>query len=135
MIYTADADPFYDGSSEYLPWTGARVIEPGDRYIFRLKAGGGALQGIFSELLVSIDAPDMEEELNNVVISGSGTRLPITKDFTSIKSVQGTLESIGGTAVTFTIEDRDPDLGPLIKARDKDLAAVAGQGDFRVKGW
>jgi len=133
-IYTSDTDPLYD-LGDYMPWTGARVIESGDRYQFRLKAAAGAVQGIFSELLVTIDAPDIEEELNNVAISGSGTRLPITKDFTSIKSVQGTLESIGGTAVTFTIEDRDPDLGPLIKARDKDLVAVAGQGDFRVKGW
>jgi hypothetical protein len=133
-FYTADADPMYD-VGEYMPWTGARVIESGDRYQFRARAAQGPIRGIFSELLVTIDAPDKEEEFNNLSISASGTRLPITLDYTSIKSVQGTLENDGGTAVTFTIEDRDPDLGPLIFARNSSLTAVTGRGDFRVKGW
>ena len=133
-FYTGDTDLLYD-IGEYIPWTGARVIEPGDRFQFRATAAQGPLQGIFSELLVTIDAPDLQEEFNNLSISASGTRLPITKDYTSIKSVQGTLENDGGTAVTFTIEDRDPDLGPLIFARNSSLTAVTGRGDFRVKGW
>lgn len=133
-FYTSDTDPLYTVGA-YIPWTGARVVEPGDRYQFKLVAAASAIQGIFSEFLVSIDAPDKEEELSNVVISPSGTRLPITKDFTSIKSVQGTLEDDGSDAVTFEIVDRDPDLGPLIRALDASKVATTGRGDFRVKGW
>jgi hypothetical protein len=136
VFYTSDSDPLYDVSSEFIPWTGARVIEPGDRYFFRLRASGGPVQGVFDEFLVTIDAPDIEEEFNNIVIAApSGTRLPITKPFTSIKSVQGTLEDDGGDAVTIEIVDRDPDLGPLVRTLDADKIAVSGRADFRVKGW
>jgi hypothetical protein len=74
--------------------------------------------------------------LDNVSIGAAGTRLPITPDlFTSIKNVQLTLQSDGGSAITAEIIDKDTDLGPLVKCFNSVHTAVTGLVDAVVKGY
>src|SRR5256885_11941455 len=88
-------------------------------YDFRISAWESALQqGIVSEFTIIVDAPDEDELLNNIVISSGGTRLPITKVFSSIKNVQLTVQADGGTAISARTDDKDTVQGPLVHGLD-----------------
>jgi hypothetical protein len=134
-FYGADADPFYDPPPDYSTYTGPFVIEHG-AYQLRVTIGEGMTQAIIDHLTLTIDAPDIEDRLDNVSIGAAGTRLPITPDlFTSIKNVQLTLQSDGGSAITAEIIDKDTDLGPLVKCFNSVHTAVTGLVDAVVKGY
>jgi predicted phage tail protein len=118
----------------YLPWPG-QVVARNTIYDFRITTAQGATQGEVDAFSITVDAPDIVEKFNDIVISSLGTRLPITKPFSVVKYVNATLQNDGGTAVTVTIEDKDALLGPLMKTRAAGLGAVQGLIDAEVGGY
>lgn len=134
-FYGPDADSFYDtDSSEWLPWPGQLVAEAGG-YQFLVQIAGSAAQGKVTAMALVIDAPDLTETIDNLAISASGTAIPYTKPFTSIKNVQATLQANGSGAITVEIDKTVP-LAPTIKAYDASHAAVSGAtADITLKGY
>jgi hypothetical protein len=130
------ASPLAWTQTDYLPWPGAILVK-NSIYDFRIIAGQSNTQGIVSELTIVIDAPDIEESLDNVVIAAGGTRLPITKIFSIIKNVQATVQADGGTAISVRIEDKvtTPGAGPLVHGLDAAGSNTSALVDFRIQGY
>lgn len=82
-----------------------------------------------------LDVPDIVEELQNLVISSGGTRLPITESYRVIENVQLTVQTDGNGGVTARIEDKHPTSGPLVTVRNAAGTAVTGLLDARIKGY
>jgi hypothetical protein len=93
------------------------------------------MTAVISTMTVSIDAPFVEESLNDVVISDAGTRLAPTKTYRAIDNVQITVQADGNGAVGARIEDKDATLGPLIKTINDAGTAVTGLVDARIRGY
>lgn len=119
---------------EWLPWPG-EVIAKNSLYDFLITTGQGLTQGVVSSFSIVIDAPDIDESMNDVAVSAGGTRLTLTKTYQVIQNVQLTLQTDGGTAVTARYEDKDATLGPLVKCFNSAGTAVSGTLDARIKGY
>lgn len=125
---------FFGDPPDYQPWPGS-IFVTDDQYQFRVTLAQSANRGTIDQFKVIIDAPDMEENFDDIVIALGGTRLTLTKPFTSIQNIQLTLQSDGGTAITTKYLDKDIVSGPLIKCFNAANAAVAGIIDAKVKGY
>lgn len=134
LMWSADDATLMWDTPDYQTWPGSIVVK-NSMYDFRVTTGQGSTQGEISELTLTIDAPDVSESLNDVVIAASGTRLPITQDYASIKVVNLTLQNDGGTAIKPQIEDKDAALGPLVKCYDAANVATGGKVDALIQGY
>lgn len=123
-FYGADSTPFYGAPGAWMPWPGQLVVA-NDAYQFRVTLGAGSTRGILQGLVVTIDAPDMQEVLADVAIAAGGTVIPFMKPFTSIKVVNATLQANGSGAVTVEIDKSNP-LTPKIRAFNAAHASVGG---------
>ncbi len=86
------------------------------------------------DVITNLDVPDINESLNDVSISASGTRLPIAKTYRVIKNVSLTLQDDGGTATTAKVLDKDATNGPLVETLDGGTG-VSGTIDARIQGY
>lgn len=120
----------------YLPWPG-EIVVVNSIYQFRIAAGQSTTQGVVSEFTVTIDAPDIEEFVDNVVISSGGTRLPITQVFAVIKNIQLTVQADGGTAISARVDDKVTTLGagPLIHGLDAAGSNTSALVDAHIQGY
>jgi hypothetical protein len=84
---------------------------------------------------VLVDVPDILEYFEDVAIAAAGTRLPITKTYRVIKSVQVTVQDDGGSAASALILDKDATLGPTIKTINNSRTGVDGTIDAVVQGY
>lgn len=133
-MYGPDADPFYDGPGAWQPWPG-QLIAANEAYQFRVTIGAGVERGILQEMVLTIDAPDLEEQISDLPISASGTLIPYIKRFTSIKTIQATLQANGSGARTVETTKTAP-LAPVIRAFDSTHTAVSGAtADITLKGY
>lgn len=133
-FYGPDADPRFGPPGDWLPWPG-QVVAKQDAYQFRVTIGAGAVQGILQAMVLTIDAPDLEEVLADVPIAAAGTTIPYTKPFTSIKSIQATLQVNGSGARTVEINKSAP-LAPVIRALNFAGTAVSGAtADITIRGY
>lgn len=122
----------------WLPFAGAvSGVEASTSYDLRVTVAGGPTQGIISTLTLFLDAPDIMEALEDVAIAvTTGTRLPITLPFRTVKSVSLTVVASGAeTAITARTQDKDATLGPLVQTLDAVGAVVAGHVDAQVRGF
>lgn len=133
LMWTSEADAMWNIPS-YQPWPG-EIIAENTTYDFLITTGHGPTQGKVNAFSIVIDAPDMDEILDDVAISALGTRLPITKPFTVIKNIQLTVQNNGGSAVTARYLDKDVELGPLVECLSAAGSAVSGVTDARIKGY
>lgn len=146
-FWGADGDPFW-GSDDALFWDADTIGEwtpfPGalgpfdttaDSYQFRLTTQGGAAQGVVSQFDIVIDVPDLVEIFDDVVISATSTRLPITKTYRAIKAVNVTVQTDGNGGVTARIIDKSNTLGPDIEVLNASGTAVTGLVDAVVQGY
>lgn len=133
-FWQADTATFWPAPPDYQPWPGSISIinQP---YDIRVSTGAGAVQGMVTALAVLVDTPYITERLNDVTISAGGTRLPITGTYQGIDNVQLTVQNDGNGAVGARIEDKDADLGPLIKTINDSGSAVAGRVDAFIQGY
>ncbi|MDM0024069.1 phage tail protein [Variovorax saccharolyticus] len=133
-LYGADADPLYGPPGAWQPWPG-QMVAANDVYQFRVTIGAGATQGILQSMLLTIDAPDMNEAIANLPVSAAGTVIPFTKPFSVIKVVNATLQANGSGAVTVEI-DKSVALAPSIKAYNAAHTAVSGATvDILIQGY
>lgn len=136
LSWHADSSTLAWDSPDYLPWPGSITVK-NSIYDFRVTAGQSNTQGIVSELTMTVDAPDIEETVDNVVVSAGGTRLPITKTYTVIKNVQVTVQADGGAAISARVDDKVTTIGagPLVHGLDAAGANTSALIDARVKGY
>jgi len=133
-FYGPDADSFYGPPGAWNPWPG-QAIASDDVYQFRVTIGAGVDRGILQAMVLTIDAPDIEEEIDDLPIAAGGTVIPYAKPFTSIKTVIGTLQSNGSGAVTIEIDKTNP-IAPVVRAFNSAHTSVSGAtADLRIKGY
>ncbi|SEN70624.1 hypothetical protein SAMN05216404_106143 [Nitrosospira multiformis] len=133
---SSEGGPFYGSSSAaWLPWPGQVTVKNAD-YQFRVTIGGGTTQGKIISMTVTIDAPDIKESIANLPISASGTAIPYTKNFASIKVVTfGALQPGASGARSLTIDKTVP-LAPVIRALNSSGVAVSGaKVDVDIQGY
>lgn len=133
-FYGPDADSFYESPGAWLSWPG-QIVADRDVYQFRVTIGAGPTQGILQSMILTIDAPDLEESIADLPISSTGTALPYAKPFTSIKTIQAQLQANGSGAETVEI-DKSVALAPVIKAYNSAHTAVSGAtADIVIRGY
>jgi hypothetical protein len=133
-FYGPDADALYGSPAAWMPWPG-QLVAARDAYQFRVTIGAGVDRGTLQGLVLTIDAPDLEEEVPDLPISAAGTAIPYTKNFTAIKTVQATLQANGSGARTVEITKTLP-LSPVARALNSAGVAVAGAtADCTLKGY
>ncbi|MDN8617880.1 phage tail protein [Variovorax ginsengisoli] len=127
-------DPFYEAPGGWLPWPG-QIVADRDVYQFRVTIGAGSVQGILQSMVLTIDAPDLVEGIANLAISSTGTVIPFTKPFASIKTIQATLQANGSGAVTVEVDKSVP-LAPVMRAFNSSHVAVSGAtADILLQGY
>lgn len=132
---TATTDSlFYPSPGEYMPWPG-QVTTQYMPYQFRLDIGAGYAQPTVDTCKVIIDVPDIMEQMNDIAIAETGTRLPIREKYHVIENVQVTLQDDGGEAISVKVVDKDPKRGPLIACLDVDGNWVKGIVDATPQGY
>ena len=133
-FYGPDADPFYGQPGGWQPWPG-QLIAANEVYQFRVTIGASVERGILQAMVLTIDAPDIEESIADLVISSGGTAIPYASAFTSIKTVQATLQSNGSGAETVEVDKAAP-LTPVIRAFNSAHTAVSGAtADIVIRGY
>jgi hypothetical protein len=137
-MYTPDDDPYWeDLISAYAGWIPfpGQIQTSATTYQFRVTLGAGTTRGIIHEMSFIIDAPDIEETINDLSISIGGTVLPYVKNFTVIKGIQATLQS-GLTGAVNIVTNKTVNLSPVVTAINVSNNPVAGaSGDFTIKGY
>lgn len=132
--YLPETDPFFGEDGPWQLWPG-QITAQQNTYQFRITIGSGEVQGRVDAFTLVIDAPDMEETIDNLPLDIGGTVLPYTKPFTVIKGIQATLQSGTSGAVNILTNKTNP-LAPVVTAVNSSLVAVAGaSGDFTLKGY
>lgn len=134
-FYNVDSSaPFYSPPGAWMPWPG-QLVAANDAYQFRVTLGAGSTQGILHGLLVTIDAPDLQEVVSDLTIAAGGTVIPYIKHFTNIKAVNATLQANGSGAETVRIDKSNP-LAPVIRAYNGANTAVSGAtADIVIQGY
>ena len=133
-FYGADGDSFYGPPGPWVAWPG-QLAMANDTYQFRVQIASGAAPGKIMTMALTVDAPDITETVDDLVIAAGGTVVPYTKAFSSIKNVQVTLQTNGSGAETVEVDKTDP-LAPLIHAYNAAHSAVSGASvDVTLKGY
>jgi Putative phage tail protein len=133
-FYGADSTPFYGPPGAWMPWPG-QLVAANDAYQFRVTLGAGTSRGVIEGLVITIDAPDMQEVLSDVPIDAGGTVIPYAKNFTSIKAITATLQANGSGAETVRIDKSNP-MAPVIRAYNGANVAVSGAtADIVIQGY
>lgn len=141
-MYGADYNPFYPVDDDaiyregpYATYAG-KVETVSDIHQVKLVVSAGKTQAIVRRLKAIVDVEDIQETLNDVEVSASGIRLPITKSYISIKRVGITLQEVSGsTAAMARIVDKDATNGPLIMLYDTSNNPVSGVVDADIQGY
>ncbi|MNY48570.1 hypothetical protein D3C86_1839140 [compost metagenome] len=90
---------------------------------------------MIEELVLIVDAPDMEEQIADMPISAGGSVIPHAMPFTVIKTVQATLQANVSGATKVLIDKTNP-LAPVIVALDATDTSVSGAtADITLKGY
>lgn len=125
------------GSTVWVPFPGFVTYAEVGVYNFRLsipaKFGVGA--PALSGLVLSLDVDDIVEDIENVAVSNTGVRLPITKTYRKITHVSLTLQTDGSGADSVKITDKSESLGPLIHTYNAQNVEVASIIDAQIRGY
>lgn len=132
--WTTDADPGWSTPESWQPWPGS-IVALNEPYDVRVITAQSGTQGTISDLIFTIDMPDITEHFEDVVISSGGTRLPITQTYRAIKTVSVTVQSDGNNGIGERVIDKSATLGPQIKVYDAAGSAVTGLIDATIRGY
>lgn len=121
--------------TEWIGWFGQVASPARGSYQFRIRSRMAPAEWPrLEEFHLYSDVDDLVENLNDVAISAAGSRLPLTKQFSSIDHVSLVLQSIPGqTGRTVELVDKEPQ-GPMARVRDENGDLVAGTIDAEVSG-
>lgn len=133
FFWGLDANVFWPAPGEWSTWPGEIEDVQAGEIEFRIIAQEGETQGRISEFELRFDVVDESEDLGDVFIDDTGTRLPITKAYRSINNVQLTLQDDGGDAVVAKWFDKSI-AGPLVFVYDNAGVPTTGTVDARVQG-
>jgi len=133
-VYSGNSSASMYAQSAWLPLPPSVYVPPG-RYQIKLEVSAGSPKSVVSKYRALIDVDDVVEYLSDVTISPGGTRLPITKQFTSIKTVNCTLQFDGGVGYSVRVIDKDADLGPLVQIVDSAGVGTSGVIDVYLQGY
>lgn len=133
-FWGAGGDVFWDVGSQ-MSWPGQLWVEEGERYEVEVTIPSSIIRGKISNISTTFDMEDIEEYLENVVISSEGTRLPITKLYAKIKVARIDIQEDGGDAAYVKIIDYDPELGPLIRAFNLAGEATSALINVLIQGY
>lgn len=138
-LWPADANqPIWPDWQTWKAWTGKVIAQAGKTYQFRILREPGQDAFGVDNLYVRFDIPDIEETIEDYLVSDSGTvRLPITKAYSQIKSVSLTVQSSGSyvSAYTARVLDKDAINGPSVEVYDASGIRTSGIIDARIKGY
>lgn len=134
-FYGASGDPRYGLPMDWATWPGALTLVASELIEFRVLVAGGSQQGAITVLTAVLDVPDILESLDDVVIGPGGTRLPITRDYRAIKNVQLTLQADGNGGVSVLVDDKNAQIGPLVRVLNAAGTSVAGLLDADIQGF
>lgn len=142
-----DSNPFWSGTDSNPMWT-ATFTEwldfPGSidaeaityQFWLHIPGGTGAAASV-TRCIVQNDVPDVLEKFQALGISSSGTRVPITKTFKQILTVNVTMTggAVGGLSPNAQDHVTTIGAGPLIKIFNGSSTAVSGTVDVTVQGY
>jgi hypothetical protein len=119
----------------YMQWPGQIDHLRVQPYKIKIIGHPGTVQAILQQLSVLLDVRDLLETLEDVPISAIGTRLALTQSYREIVMVRTELEDDGGSAAYIKVLDKNPTLGPLIKAFNSSNVATTAVIDAVVHGY
>jgi len=130
-FYGPDNDPTYADATPWAPWPG-QIPATADVYQFRVTLTPSTVQPKITYMAFVIDAPDIEEQVNDLPISASGTTIPLTSNFTKVVNIQATLQANLSGGETVEIDK----ISRLVKVYNSSHVAVSGATvDLTVKGY
>ncbi|MDR6521771.1 hypothetical protein J2789_004461 [Variovorax paradoxus] len=133
-FYGPDDEPFYGPAGDWMPWPG-QIAVANDVYQFRVTLGAGAARGALRQFVVTVDAPDIEEQVNDLAVPAGGILIPHSAGFSVIKNIQITLQSGASAAVTAEAT-KTPNLAPRVTAYNAAHNSVGGASvDIVLKGY
>lgn len=120
----------------WQPVADRQFLTPGD-YDIKLRIFGGPVRGIVREFSAVIDADEILQESEDFEVSSAAAiRLPLTKNFGTIRRVSVIIQNSGGdTAVGYRVLDKNPTLGPEIELLDSAGDVTSGLIDYQIKGY
>lgn len=133
-FFGPDDEPFYGPPGIWNPWPG-QIPASFDVFQWRVTIGSGAVRGKISELKVVIDAPDMVEYIEDLVIEAGGTIIPYTLNFTAIKTVTPALQANESGAITVEVDKTTPIQPKLIAYNDAHVSVGGATSDVIIKGY
>lgn len=130
--YGADpAASFYGQDNPFIPMPSS-IVMANDIYQFRITIGTGSI-GEVSNFNFVIDAPDLVEVIPNHIVTGGV--IPYTKNFTSIKAVQATLQQNALGVVTLRVDKTVPLSPTLTGYNSSDIATSGAKADITLQGY
>ena len=130
-----DSASFWPEGAGWQPWPGSIELSENEAIGLRVFTSASTTQGRITLLTPHLDVPDIDERLDDIVISSAGTRLPVTSAFRFIKNIQLTVQSDGNGGTSARILDKQVDPGPLVQVINETGVAVDGLVDARIKGY
>ncbi|WP_167395019.1 hypothetical protein [Variovorax boronicumulans] len=97
--------------------------------------GAGVDRGTLQQMVLTVDAPDIEEQVDDLPVAAGGTVIPYTKPFTVIKNIGATLQANASGGVTLETT-KTPNLAPVIRVFNAAHTSVGGATvDLTIKGY
>lgn len=134
-MWAGDSLSMWTALSPYMQWPGQIDHLRMQPYRIKIIGYAGTVQAVLQQLSVIFDVRDLLETLENVPISAAGTRLALTQSYREIVMVRTELEEDGGSAAYVKVLDKNPTLGPLIKAYNSSNVATTAVIDAVVHGY
>lgn len=125
------SDSFYGHDNPFIPMPSSIVMK-NDIYQFRITIGTGQI-GEVTDFNFVIDAPDLVEVIPNHIVTGGV--IPYSKNFTSIKAIQATLQQNALGVITVRVDKTSP-LAPTLTGYNLSNIATSGaKADITIQGY
>lgn len=133
-FYGLDADSFYDAPGAWQPWPG-QLVSKNDVYQFRVTIGAGQVRGVLNGMVLTVDAPDIVEQIADLAVAAGGTLIVYRKNFTVIKTIGATLQANGSGGETVETT-KTPNLAPVVRVFNASHTSVGGATvDIQLQGY
>lgn len=133
-FYGVGPDSFYGPPGDWLPLPGQLLVE-NVGYAFRITIGPGAVQGVIDKFSLTVDAPDIIEDISDLPLVAAGTVVPYTKPFTVIKYVYPALQANGSGATRLGIVKVGPLTTVLTPYNAANVGVNGATADVQLKGY
>lgn len=135
--YFIEYREYEDGLGEneqWYAWSNYLNVAKGEKYQFRISCYQGTNPSVISDFTLINDTADQSEFFNDLVVPPEGLRVPITKNYEVIKTLTYALQTDGNGGISIIVEDKNAELGPLIRVVNDLAEPVQGLVDVTVYG-